>query len=115
MFYEYNYEHMAEALSAVTGAEYSVEDMLAVGERAATLARLFNYREGFTAADDKLPKRVRTAFKSGPLADKGATDAEMAWAIKRYYELMGWDGAGKPTPERLEKLGLAGLLAEAGQ
>ena len=113
-FYDYSYEHMAEALSAVTGMEYSVEEMLAVGERAATLARLFNYREGFSAADDKLPKRVRTAFESGPLAGQVVSDETFAWAIQRYYELMGWDTNGRPTPERLEKLELAGLLAELG-
>ena len=96
----------------MTGVEYSVHEILAIGERAATLARLFNYREGFTAADDKLPKRVRTAFEDGPLAGKGVTDEEFAWAISRYYELMGWGEGGQPTPERLKKLGLADLLAE---
>ena len=113
-FYDYTYAHMAEALSAATGVEYSVEEVLAVGERAATLARLFNYREGFSAADDKLPKRVRTAFESGPLAGKSPSDETFAWAIQRYYELMGWNEDGRPSPERLEKLGLSDLLAEIG-
>ena len=45
-------------------------------------------------------------------AERGPTDEEFAWAIQRYYELMGWDEVGRPTPERLEKLDLAGLLAE---
>jgi hypothetical protein len=41
----------------------------AVGARAQTLSRLFNLREGFTAEDDRLPRRVRQAFEGGPLAE----------------------------------------------
>ena len=52
-FYPYKYRHMAEALSGVTGHVFGACDMLAVGERARTLARLFNLREGFTSADDR--------------------------------------------------------------
>ena len=61
-FYPYDYDHLATAISGVTGVEYSLRDILAVGARAQTLARLFNLREGFTADDDRLPKRVMKAF-----------------------------------------------------
>ena len=67
-FYPYDYEQMATVLSGVTGLDYSIHDILAIGARAQTLSRLFNLREGFTADDDKLPKRVRKAFKKGPLS-----------------------------------------------
>jgi aldehyde:ferredoxin oxidoreductase len=46
-FYPYDYSHLAEALSAVSGIEYSIRDILAIGARAQTLARLLNQREGF--------------------------------------------------------------------
>lgn len=106
-FYAYRYEHLAEALSGVTGETFTVADILAVGARAQTLARLFNLREGFTAADDRLPSRVMRAFAEGPLAGIAITDEALAWAKRRYYELMGWDPeTGVPTPAVLERLGL---------
>jgi aldehyde:ferredoxin oxidoreductase len=111
-FYCYDYHHMAEALSAVTGEEYSSQDILDVGARANTLARMFNYREGFTAADDTLPKRVMTPFEEGPIAGSEITEEELHWCLHRYYELMGWDPeTGEPTDECLRELGLDELLA----
>jgi aldehyde:ferredoxin oxidoreductase len=110
-FYPYRYEHLAQALSGVTGVTYSVQDILRVGERAQTLCRLFNLREGFTADDDKLPKRVRKAFRKGPLAGVEIKDQDFAWARRRYYELMGWDPeTGVPRAERVRELGLHELL-----
>ena len=109
-FYPYDYQQFAQVLSGVTGLPYSLHDILAVGERAQTLARLFNLREGFTADDDKLPRRVRRAFSSGPLAGKAVSDEQFAWARGRYYEMMGWDGTGTPSSERIAQLGLEQLL-----
>jgi aldehyde:ferredoxin oxidoreductase len=110
-FYVYHYDHMAAALSGVTGVEYSIHDILAVGERAQTLARLFNLREGFTADDDKLPKRVMTAFKTGPLAGVAINEESFNWARHRYYALMGWDAeTGVPSQESVRRLGLIELL-----
>jgi aldehyde:ferredoxin oxidoreductase len=110
-FYPYHYDHMASALSGVTGVEFSVSDILQVGARAQTLARLFNLREGFTAGDDKLPKRVMKAFKSGPLAGAEITPEAFDWARRRYYALMQWDPeTGVPTEACLRDLGIDQLL-----
>jgi len=112
-FYPYDYQHLATALSGVTGVEYGIHDILNVGARAQTLSRLFNLREGFTADDDKLPKRVRKAFKEGPLAGVDITDQDFAWAKRRYYELMKWDpDSGVPGAECLRNLALDLLLEE---
>jgi aldehyde:ferredoxin oxidoreductase len=113
LFYAYDYQQMAEALSGVSGVEYDIHDILAVGARAQTLARLFNLREGFTADDDKLPKRVMKAFKTGPIADVDIDPEAFEWAKRRYYEMMKWDAEdGAPTGECLRELGLDGLLAD---
>jgi aldehyde:ferredoxin oxidoreductase len=110
-FYPYSYEHLAQALSGVTGVLYDIDDVLAVGARAQTLARLFNLREGFTAEDDRLPKRVRQAFKKGPLAGVEIDDATLAWAKRRYYEMMGWDPeTAAPGRACLQALQLTELL-----
>ncbi|MCP4167452.1 MAG: aldehyde ferredoxin oxidoreductase family protein [Chloroflexi bacterium] len=111
-FYPYRYEHLAQALSGVTGAEFSVRDILAVGERAQTLSRLFNVREGFGVADDRLPRRVMKAFERGPLADIEINDEKFSWALRRYYELMGWaPDTGIPTDEAINRLNLDQLLS----
>jgi aldehyde:ferredoxin oxidoreductase len=110
-FYPYNYEHLAAALSGVTGLTYEIEDILKVGARAQTLSRLFNLREGFTADDDKLPKRVMKAFSAGPLADVELTEESFKWAKQRYYELMQWEpDSGVPTQACITNLELTDLL-----
>jgi aldehyde:ferredoxin oxidoreductase len=111
-FYPYDYDHLAEALSGVTGVEYGIHEVLAVGARTQTLSRLFNLREGLTAEDDRLPRRVMTAFDEGPIAGEGVADEDLAWFKRRYYEVMNWDAeTGKPTAECLRELGLDLLLA----
>ena len=111
-FYCYAYHHLAEALAGVTGETYSPEDVLDVGARFQTLARMFNMREGFTAEDDRLPERVKEPFDEGPIAGIGISDKELDWCIHRYYEMMGWDReTGEPTDACLQELGLADLLA----
>ncbi len=114
LFYCYDYRQMAEALSGVSGVEYGISDVLAVGARAQTLARLFNRREGFTAADDRLPRRVMTPFADGPIAGIGISDEDFAWFKRRFYELMKWDAeTSMPTDECLHELGLEVLLRTA--
>lgn len=110
-FYCYDYHHLAEALSGVTGVEYGVHDVLDVGTRAQTLARLFNMREGLTAEDDALPKRVMQAFDEGPLAGVEISEEAFTWAKHRFYAMMGWNAeSGVPTEECLRKLRLESLL-----
>ena len=110
-FYPYDYSQMAQALSGVTGVEYAIQDVLAVGERAQTLSRLFNLREGFTADDDRLPKRVMNAFASGPLEGIEITPESFHWARRRFYELMRWDpDTGVPGQECLHDLQLGRFL-----
>jgi aldehyde:ferredoxin oxidoreductase len=110
-FYAYDYGQLAEALSGVSGAEYGIQDIMAVGARAQTLSRLFNLREGFTADDDRLPRRVMEAFDSGPIAGSAASEADFDWFRRRFYEVMKWEPeTGEPTDECLGDLNLDGLL-----
>ena len=82
-----------------------------MGARAQTLARLFNLREGFTAADDRLPKRVMTAFESGPIEGSGISSEDLERFKHRFYEVMEWEPeTGVPTEECLRELELDRLL-----
>ena len=103
---------MAEALSGVTGHEYTSRDILTVGERAQVLSRLFNLREGFSVEDDRMPERVMKAFKKGPLAGVEISQEAFLTARNYWYELMGWTEEGVPTAGRIEKLALNDLLDE---
>ncbi|MBI2161177.1 MAG: aldehyde ferredoxin oxidoreductase family protein [Candidatus Rokubacteria bacterium] len=100
-------EPLVAYLNAVTGWNVSLYELLKVGERNNTQARLFNAREGFTPEDDVLPQRLHEGIGNGPL--KGQTiDRDEFFAARRvYYEMAGWDPAtGTPTPTKLAELGL---------
>ena len=100
-----NHKQLADMTEAVTGWDTGIMEQLKVAERVLTLARLFNIREGFTAADDKLPRRF---FQPRIGGDPGGLDPERMEKAKRYYYvLMGWDAnTGIPLPEKLEELGI---------
>ncbi len=106
MFLPYSQEQLTTLLNDVTGWGMEMRDYLRIGERAATLARAYNLREGWRAADDTLPKRFSDAFTSGPLAGTAVSRDALAAATQEYYRLMGWDETGVPTRARLSELGV---------
>jgi aldehyde:ferredoxin oxidoreductase len=111
-FLPYDYSTMNSIVTAVTGWNTSVFELMKVGERAATMARAFNSREGFTAKDDYLPSRFAEPFKEGPTAGETITQSNLEEAKRTYYGMMGWDRAtGIPTGEKLYELGV-GWVAE---
>ncbi|RMF91199.1 MAG: aldehyde ferredoxin oxidoreductase [Methanobacteriota archaeon] len=99
-------DKVAGYLKAVTGWDTSLEDLLTVGERAITMARLFNIREGFTASDDTLPERFFHHYEACGRVYGGVNREAFADALKRYYRLMGWDEEGVPEKKRLHELGI---------
>ncbi|HBX71290.1 MAG TPA: aldehyde ferredoxin oxidoreductase, partial [Chloroflexi bacterium] len=48
-------EFFARLLTAVSGLEFSADDLMKVGERTWNMERLYNLREGFSKVDDTLP------------------------------------------------------------
>ena len=101
-------QDMADMLSAATGWEIDVQEILTVGARRLNMMRAFNAREGFTRADDILPKRMAKALKgSGPSAGVVVAPSDLEHHKDVYYQLAGWDPqTGNPTPQRLNELGL---------
>lgn len=97
-------ESIAKAYSAALGVSVSVEMLIEAAKRIWTLERMFNLREGFTRADDILPKRfLKKAHTYGPA--KGSV-VEIDELLDQYYEARGWDNQGVPTTQTLNKLGL---------
>jgi aldehyde:ferredoxin oxidoreductase len=94
-------------VNSVTGWNMSLYEVLKVGERANTLARLFNCREGFTPEDDVLPQRLHEGIGNGPLKGQRIDPAEFLAARRVYYEMAGWNPeTGRPTAAKLAELGI---------
>ncbi|UCC87857.1 MAG: aldehyde ferredoxin oxidoreductase family protein [Anaerolineales bacterium] len=97
-------QSMLELYRAVTGRPLEEEEAYLIAERITNLERIFNVREGFGREEDTLPGRLLVEpMPTGPSAGSHvALDSMLA----EYYMLMGWDADGRPTPERLQQLGL---------
>ncbi len=103
-------EFFARTLSAVTGEQFTADDLMKVGERVWTLERLYNLREGFTKADDTLPDRLlKEPIAEGP--SRGFT-VKLAPMLEEYYAFRGWDKDGVPKPEKLKELSLEFAIEE---
>ncbi len=105
-------DQLRDYVNAATGWDMSLFELMKVGERANTMARLFNLREGFTAADDVLPARLHEPLQNGALAGEAIDRDEFARALQLYYQMAGWDQQGVPTPARLAELGLTWAVEE---
>ena len=101
-------ELMAELYEALTGLKMKAEDVQKAGERVNNIARLFNFRAGFTRADDTLPARLmEEAIPGGPSKGQMISREELNKMLDEYYEARGWDKEkGMPTKEKLSELGL---------
>ncbi len=103
-------DYFARALTALTGVEYPVGELIQAGERIYNLERLYNLREGFTRADDTLPPRLLNEPATGASAGQVSHLEPM---LAEYYRSRGWDENGVPKPKKLEELGLAELVEMA--
>jgi len=104
-------EMYAAILSAATGWNYTVQDLLRLGERVFTLQRCFNAREGMRRKDDMLPKGFSIPEATG--SAKGSAVKNYESMLKEYYELRGYDkNTGVPTRRKLQELELLDIVTE---
>ena len=93
----------ADLLNAATGTNWTVEQLLEIGDRIYNIERMFNKAAGMKPEDDRLPKRLlQEPVANGP--SKGMT-SQIELTLPQYYEARGWVNAF-PTDETLRKLGL---------
>jgi len=99
---------MVEILTAATGWDIDIQEILEVGERRLNMMRAFNAREGFCRDDDTLPAKFYKPLQgTGPSAGTAFNQADLEGAKDRYYSLAGWNSqTGNPTPDKLKSLGL---------
>ncbi len=99
-----------DLINAACGYDWSIEDMLRVGERGWNMKRLINNRMGLTAANDRLPKALLEPLPTG--GSEGFTP-DIQGMLRGYYDARGWDWqTGYPTREKLVALGLEDLAQD---
>jgi aldehyde:ferredoxin oxidoreductase len=93
-----------------TGLEYTLDGLIEVGERSWNLKRILNHKCGLTRKDDNLSPIFMKPFPDGGSAGYVPPLEEM---LKAYYEARGWDEkTGKPTPKKLQELGLVAYIED---
>jgi len=105
----YGPQECVDFVRAATGwDDFSLDELLEVGERRLNMLRQFNAREGIDEKADKLPKKFFKALTgSGPTAGMALPAAELEQAKQEYYRQSGWDPkSGNPTRQTLDRLGL---------
>lgn len=103
---------ISEAVSAVTGWDFTPEEAKTVGLRAVNMMRAYNIRCGIKKEHDYPSERYGSTPVDGPSKGISVMDCwdEM---LVNYYTLMGWDvETGKPLPETLKNLGLEHIIKD---
>jgi len=102
----YGVNMIPQFIKHTTGKEYTIDDLMTIGERIANLRMAFNIREGVRLSDWKVPGRMigNPPLKAGPLKD---ITIDLKTLTGEYCEKMGWDPkTGKPSEKKLKELGL---------
>jgi aldehyde:ferredoxin oxidoreductase len=80
---EFELDELAELLTALTGWRWTGAYLHEVGSRIFNTERLFNIREGFGPAHDRLPERF---------------GMDLSHLLLEYYRERGWSDEGIPSP-----------------
>jgi len=89
----YLWEELGETVDAVTGLPSDKTSLKAIAASISNIVRRFNIREGMTADDDWLPKKL---FQKLDKTGEELTTEELAFMRKEYYQLRGWGEDGVP-------------------
>ncbi len=106
---------IANLINATTGWDFDYDDVDLIGERAHTIKKAFNIREGWTSADDHLPYRWQhDPMTQGASAGYVVTEEELKYLKDIYYEAKGWTKEGLIPKEKLIALGMDDVAEEIG-
>lgn len=117
----YHVKTIAEFYTAVTGIEITPAALMQAAERAWTIEKMLNVREGFGRKDDKAPESwFKPLVKDGKeyaITDyyktKVLTREDVEGCFNDYYDERGYDKmTAAPTPEKLKELGLESMAGD---
>ncbi len=109
----YGPQETVDFVRAATGwTDFSLDELMAVGERKINMMRAMNARLGLDRSADALPAKFFVPLTGeGPTAGVGLTREEIDQALDTYYRLAGWDEkTGNPTEKTLARVGLSWTL-----
>lgn len=99
-----------ELLHAVCGWDVKAEELRTTASRIIAVKKLFNEREGWTAAEDTLPQRFfAESNKSAGVEGATLPQSRLREMIRAYYRARGWDESGRVTLEEKTALELTEL------
>jgi len=110
--YAYNIKLIPEQLTAVTGWDYTLDDIWETGMRIATMRHVFNLREGHNPLARNVPGRM---VGDPPLQDGRLKDVTVDYRTMRSELLdhVGWDARTTvPSEQSLRRLGMEFLLED---
>jgi aldehyde:ferredoxin oxidoreductase len=99
----------ADLLRKVTGWDVTAEELRATARRIVTAKKLYNLREGWTRAEDTLPRRFLSEGLPAGGADARLPRERLEAMVSAYYAARGWDDQGRVPPALVEELGLHDL------
>jgi len=106
---------IAKLINATTGWNFGYDDVDLIGERAHTIKKAFNIREGWTRKDDHLPYRwMHEPMKEGASAGHVVSEEELEYMKDLYYKAKGWTKDGLIPKEKLIALGMEDVAEEIG-
>lgn len=100
---------LVQLVSAVTGWETSLWELMKVGERRVNMLKVFNLREESPLDKDDLPRRMFEPIRGGPRDGSRVDRKAFSEAVALYREMMNWDERGVPRRAKLVELNLGWL------
>ncbi|MBU2597984.1 MAG: aldehyde ferredoxin oxidoreductase C-terminal domain-containing protein, partial [Actinobacteria bacterium] len=94
------------SLNYSTGFDYTLEDMMKIGERIWYLKRGINNLLGIKREDDRLPEKILTPVTEGAAA---GLVPDIKLMLNEFYKIRKINKEGKPKREKLKELGLKDL------
>ena len=101
---------IVDIVSAVTGWETSLWEIMKIGEKRINMAKCFNAREGIDIKDDVLPDRLFESLESGPRKGSKLNREKLKKYQMLYYRMRNWDGRSIPTKAKLYELNLGWVI-----
>lgn len=105
-YLSFDVQFLPAFLSAVTGKDWTLKELIKVGERIANIRQAFNVREETNLVKEYFPSLVlgNPSLEKGPL--EGVT-IDLELMMDEYFKEMDWDREnGKPSKKKLKELRL---------
>jgi len=93
-------EEYAQQYAAMTGVDFTADDVLAAGERIYNLERRYNNLAGFGAGSDTLPERYTK--EASTMGGSEGHVCELEPMLEEYYKARGWDNGVVPESKLAE-------------